>query len=70
MAIRVPKGFGLEAGTEVILREQNGKLEVLRAPAESEWDKIIGSAPDMKPVRPEDRPLLTQPRAWDEPDDC
>lgn len=66
VAVRFPRGLGLEAGTELILREENGRYVIERAdkPARKiDLTGIYGAIPGLKPLSPEDR--IMEPRELD-----
>lgn len=73
VAVRLPKGLGIEAGTEMRVREERGKyvLEpVEQKPKTIDLTGIAGSMPWLKPLPREDFDDL--PRDWhllERPDD-
>ena len=70
VAVRLPKSFGLEAGTEVRVREEQGKYVVERVgyPKKLDLTGIAGSCPGLKPLSPEEREFEPSRRVWDDPD--
>lgn len=73
IAVRLPKALGIEAGTEMRVREEQGKyvLEpVKKEPRKIDLSGIIGSMPSLKPLPRED--FDDSPREWhllERPDD-
>ena len=66
VAVRLPKALGIEAGTEMRVREERGKyvLEPIDTqPKKIDLTGIYGSIPGLKPLRPEDR--IMEPRELD-----
>lgn len=64
VALRLPKALGLEAGTEMILREEHGQFRF--EPADKPKAKIdvsgfAGKAPWLKPLPPELREFEERP---------
>lgn len=58
VAVRLPKSFGIAAGTELMLREEQGRyiVEPVGEPRRKfNIDKVWGSSPSLKPLDPEDR---------------
>lgn len=71
VAVRLPKVLGIEAGTEMRVREELGKyvLEpVEQEPKKIDLTGIAGSCPWLKPLAPEEREFEDSPRVWDDPD--
>jgi antitoxin VapB len=71
VAVRFPKPLGLEAGAELVLREEAGRYIVERADKPEELidlSGIAGSVPWLKPLSAEERELEHSPRVWDDPD--
>lgn len=65
IAVRLPKALGIEAGTEMRVREEHGKyvLEpVEKTPRKIDLTGISGSMPWLKPLPRED--FDDSPRAW------
>lgn len=65
IAVRLPKSLGVEAGTEMRVREEQGKyvLEpVIKEPRKIDLTGIVGSMPWLKPLPREDFDDL--PRDW------
>jgi antitoxin VapB len=73
IAVRLPKALGIEAGTEMRVREEHGKyvLEpVTKEPRKIDLTGIVGSMPWLKPLPRED--FDDSPRDWhlvERPDD-
>jgi antitoxin VapB len=66
VAVRLPKALGIEAGTEMRVREEQGKYVLERVEGEKsriDLSGIYGSLPYLKPLRPEDR--IMEPRELD-----
>ena len=65
VAVRLPKALGIEAGTEVTVREERGRyiVEPVRKPDRIDLTGIAGSLPHLKPLKPEDR--IMEPRELD-----
>jgi antitoxin VapB len=70
-ALRVPVAAGIAPGQEWLLVEDGDgyRLERIGATAKRKFDvdKIWGIAPDLTPIRPEDRVFEHSPRPWDDP---
>ena len=67
IAVRLPKALGIEAGTEMRVREEQGKyvLEPIRKqPDRIDLTGIYGSCPGLKPLTREDREFDESPRDW------
>lgn len=68
LALRLPKALGLKDGTEMRVREEQGRyvVEPVDAPKRKiDLTGIWGSCPDLKPLpRIEFEP---SPRVWDDP---
>lgn len=70
IAVRLPASFGVKPGTEMRVREEQGRYVVEPVAAEPEelakaWDrlwKLIGSCPDLEPLPRED--FDDPPRPW------
>ena len=66
IAVRLPKALGIEAGTEMRVREEQGRyvLEpVNKEPKKIDLTGIYGSIPGLRLLRPEDR--IMEPRELD-----
>lgn len=68
VALRLPKALGIEAGTEMRVREERGAFVV--EPAEKAVKKIDltgiwGSVPGLKPLTPEERMFEERELDWD-----
>lgn len=66
VAVRLPKALGIEAGTEMRVREEQGKyvLEpVEEEPKRIDLTGIAGSMPGLKPLKRKDR--IMEPRDLD-----
>ncbi len=58
VAVRLPKSFGIEAGTELTLREDQGRYivePVGERKRKFNIDKVWGSAPGLQQIDPDDR---------------
>lgn len=67
VAIRLPKTFGVEAGTELTIREEDGKVIIERAdtpPKRIDLTGVYGSIPGLKPLTREEREFDDSPRDW------
>jgi len=62
VAVRLPKSLGVEAGTEMRVREEAGRyiLEPVKTDRTIDLTGIAGSIPWLKPIPPEDR--ILEPR--------
>lgn len=68
IAVRLPKALGIEAGTEMRVREEQGRyvLEPVKAaPRKIDLTGIYGSIPGFKPFTREEREFEDSPRDWD-----
>jgi antitoxin VapB len=65
VAVRLPKSLGIEAGTEMRVREEGGRYVLEPVPQGDRIDLtgIAGSMPWLKPLKPEDR--IMEPRELD-----
>ena len=65
VAVRLPKALGIEAGTEMRIREERGRyvLEPVEKETKIDLSGIWGSIPDLKPLTPEQR--IMEPRDLD-----
>ena len=68
VALRLPKGLGVEEGREMTVREEQGRYIV--EPVEKPKDRIdltgiYGSCPGLKPLSPEDRIMEPRELDWD-----
>lgn len=70
VAVRLPKVLGIEAGTEMRVREERGRyvLEPVEQKRKLDLTGIAGSCPWLKPLTPEERLFEDSPRVWDDPD--
>lgn len=69
VAVRLPKSFGIAAGTELTLREEQGRYIVEPAgepKRKFNIDKVWGSAPGLKPIDPDDRWFEETPAGSDD----
>lgn len=70
LALRLPSGLGLEAGTEMDLRVEDGTAYSFEAKDRPKRKfniaKVAGSAHDLEPIRAEDRLFAERPLIWDE----
>lgn len=66
VAVRLPKSLGVEAGTEMRVREEAGRyiLEPVKADR-IDLTGIAGSMPWLKPLRPEDRVMEPRELDWE-----
>jgi antitoxin VapB len=70
LALRLPKALGLSEGTEMTLREEQGKFTfqpVTVTPEKIDLTGIYGSCPDLKLLTRHDREFDPSPRIWDDP---
>ena len=67
VAVRLPKVLGIEAGTEMRIREERGKyvLEPVKQTDRIDLTGIAGSLPWLKPLTREEREFDDSPRNWD-----
>jgi len=67
IAVRLPKALGIEAGTEMRVREERGKyvLEPVKEPGKIDLTGIYGSCPGLKPLKPEDRLFEERELDWE-----
>ncbi|HKR92683.1 hypothetical protein [Novosphingobium sp.] len=69
LALRLPAGLGLEAGTEMDLRVENGEFfsfEPVDLPKRKfNIAKVAGSATNLEFIKPEDRVFKERPLFWD-----
>lgn len=66
VALRLPKALGIKEGTEMRVREEQGRyvIEPVEEPKKTiDLTGIWGSIPHLKPLRPEDR--IMEPRELD-----
>ena len=67
IAVRLPARFGVKPGTEMRVREEQGRYVVEpvkpEKPKKIDLTGIYGSCPGLKPLRPEDR--IMEPRELD-----
>lgn len=65
IAVRLPKSLGIEAGTEMRIREERGKyvLEPVVKAERIDLTGIAGSMPWLRPLAPEER--IMEPRELD-----
>jgi antitoxin VapB len=72
LALRLPAGLGLTAGTEMELRVENGEhfsFEPVERPKRKfNMAKVWGSATDLELIRPENRVFAERRLVWDDPD--
>jgi antitoxin VapB len=67
VAVRLPKALGVEAGVEMIVREERGRYivePVQTAPKKIDLTGIAGSMPWLKPLTREQREFEDSPRDW------
>lgn len=68
LAVRLPKSFGLAEGTEVVLREEQGRYvvePVPAAPKKIDLTGIYGSIPGLQPLTPEEREIEERELDWE-----
>lgn len=68
VAVRLPKSLGIEAGTEMRVREERGRyvLEPVKKSGKTiDLTGIAGSIPWLKPLTREEREFEESPRDWD-----
>jgi antitoxin VapB len=67
VAVRLPKSLGVEAGTEMRVREEAGRyiLEPVKADRKIDLTGIAGSIPWLKPLTRKEREFDDSPRDWD-----
>ena len=67
VAVRLPKALGIEAGTEMHVREERGKyvLEPVEKPERIDLTGIYGSCPWLKPLTPEERVMEPRELDWE-----
>lgn len=71
LALRLPKGLGLKEGTEMDLREEQGRyvIEPIDKPKRKiNLDGIAGAVPGLKPIPREAREFADSPRVWNDPE--
>lgn len=71
VALRLPKGLGIEPGREMRVREEKGSFTVEpadEAPRKITGEGWIGMAPWLKPLTREEREFEDSPRVWDDPE--
>lgn len=68
IAVRLPKALGIEAGTEMRVREERGKyvLEPVKKEKRNKIDLtgIYGSIPGLKPITRDEDDYEDIPRQW------
>ena len=67
VAVRLPKALGIEAGTEMTVREERGRYiiePVAKEPRKIDLTDIYGSIPEFKPLTREEREFEESPRDW------
>lgn len=67
VAVRLPKALGVEAGTEMRVREERGRyvLEPVKPePKKIDLTGIYGSIPGLRPFTREEREFDESPRDW------
>ncbi|HYI39767.1 MAG TPA: hypothetical protein VE053_05550 [Allosphingosinicella sp.] len=71
LALRLPAGLGLTAGTEMELRVENGEHfsfePVERRKRKFNVEKVWGSATGLNLIKPEDRLFADRRLLWDDP---
>ena len=67
VAVRFPKKLGIQPGTEMRIREEDGRFIVEPVEPESKFidlTGIAGSCPGLKPFTQEEREFEDSPRDW------
>lgn len=72
IALRLPKGLGIDQGVEMLVREEQGHyiVEPVERPRRKfDIEKVwgIGRDLDFKPIADEDRVFEHRPLLWDDP---
>jgi antitoxin VapB len=65
VAVRMPAALGIRPGEDFTVREEGGRYILERQPRRIDWDRIIGSAPNMKPLTREEREFEERPLDWE-----
>ena len=68
IALRLPKGLGIEQGIEMTVRENKGQFIVEPVPPEKSFidlTGVAGSMPWLKPLNDEDRIMEPRDLDWD-----
>ena len=68
VAVRLPKSLGIEAGTEMRVREERGRyvLEPVKKPGSTiDLTGIAGSLPWLKPLTREERTMEPRELDWE-----
>lgn len=67
VAVRLPKALGVEAGTEMRVREERGKyvLEPVKKSDRIDLTGIAGSCPGLKPLTPDERLIEERELDWE-----
>lgn len=68
VALRLPKGLGIEAGLEMRVREERGGFVIAPVPTEPkkiDVSKFAGKIPWLKPIPPEDREFEERALDWE-----
>ena len=68
VALRLPKSLGIEAGTEMRIREERGRyvIEPVEAdPKRIDLTGIYGSCPGLKPLERKDRMMEPRDLDWE-----
>jgi antitoxin VapB len=73
VAVRLPAALGVKPGTEVRVREEQGRyiVEPVEAPKRKfNIDKVwgIGRHLNLKPIAPDDRVFEHRPLLWEDPE--
>ena len=64
VAVRLPKALGIEAGTEMRVREEQGRYILEPVLKTIDISGFAGKAPWLKPLTPEEREFDDSPRDW------
>jgi antitoxin VapB len=68
IALRLPKALGIEAGVEMIVREERGRYIVepvdQKKPKRIDLTGIYGSGAGLKPLKPSDRTIEARELDW------
>lgn len=70
VALRLPKALGLEAGTEMVVREEHGQFRFEPADKPKRMfniAKVAGSATNLRRIEREDRLFEERPLRWGKP---
>jgi antitoxin VapB len=68
VAVRLPKALGVEAGTDMTVREERGRYiiePVDQQPRRIDLSGIYGAGAGLKPLKPEDRLIEARELDWE-----